>query len=114
MANIKDLILNYKQEPFGWIHTSIGDLCVFYHSAKDEIEIEKDLGKPFNKCQPIDFVRNLVRYICFLKSSLKDGKYKPDNPILTNDDILSLTESDLEAIAKLFIENSDYLFKKSI
>ncbi len=95
-------------EPCGCIHTLIGDLCVFGLSIRDQIELRKELGKPISKCNPADFVRKLARRI--LKQSLKDGKYKP----LTDADISSLTEGDLEAIAKLYVEHNEYLFKESL
>lgn len=114
MADIKKLILNYKKEPYGFVDTSIGELCVFYVSVKDQMAIAEELGKPISKCQPIDFVRSFSKYICFPKSSLKEGKYKPDNPILKNSDISSMTENDLESIVKLYIENNEYLFKKEL
>jgi DNA-binding ferritin-like protein len=104
----------FNHEPYGCVHTTIGELCVFCITGGDQEELHKELGKPINECEPMDFVRKFIRHICFLKSSLKEGKYKPDKPLLTNDDISSLTENELEAIAKLYIEHNEYLFKKTI
>jgi hypothetical protein len=95
-------------EPHGCIHTAIGDLYIFGLSARNQMELYKEVDKLLNTCNPADFIRKLARRI--LKQSLKDGKYKP----LTDADISSLTESDLEAFAKLFIEHNEYLFKESL
>jgi len=112
MANLRELILNLKQELHGCITTAIGEICVFGITCGGEEQLYKDLGKPISECEPTDFIRKLVRHICFFEPSLKEGKYKPDKPLLTNDDISSLTNDDMEAIAKLYVENSEYLFKK--
>jgi len=50
--------------------------------------------------------------VCFPKGSLKEEKYKPDNPILTDKDVNELTEDELEKIAGIYIDNNEYLFRK--
>lgn len=100
------------EKPYDCVHTAIGELCVFGISLGDQIKLYKEIGKLAGKCEPKDFLRQLAPYICFPKTSLKEGHYKPDNPALTSEDASSLTEEDLEAIAKLYVDNNDYLFKK--
>jgi hypothetical protein len=95
-------------ESYGCIHTLIGNLCIFGLSVRGQMELHEELGKPISECNPADFVRKLARHI--LKQSLEDGRYEP----LTDADISSLTEDDLEAIAKLYVEHNEHLFKKSI
>ncbi len=114
MANLRELIFNLKQEPHGCITTAIGEICVFCITGGGEEKLYKELGKSISECEPMDFVKKFIRHICFPKSSLKEGKYKPEKPLLTNEDISSLTKDDIEAIAKLYVEKSEYLFKKLV
>lgn len=101
-----------KREAFACIETNIGELCVFSINAKDQTKLHKNFDTSLVDCPPADFIRNLCVYICFPKYSLKDEKYKPDNPVLTNEDVNKLTEDELEKIAGIYIDNNEYLFKK--
>lgn len=101
-----------KQEAYACIETSLGELCVFGISAKGQTELQKNLDSSLEDCLPADFIRNLCVYVCFPKDSLKEEKYKPDNPVLTIEDVKNLTEDELERIAGIYIDNSEYLFKK--
>lgn len=101
-----------KQEAYACIETSIGELCVFSINVKGQNELRKKLDTSPEDCDPTDFIRNLCVYICFPKDSLKEEKYKPDDPVLTDEDVSKLTEDDLEKIAGIYIENNEYLFKK--
>jgi len=103
-----------REEPFACVSTTIGELCVFAISYAGQQEVYKELDNPTNEYKATDFVRKYARYVCFPKISLKEGKYKPDKLILDDNAISSLTDDDLETIAKLYIENSEYLFKKVI
>lgn len=105
-------LANIPYKPFGCINTTIGELCIFSISAGNEEELYQELYKPINECETTIFMRKFVSYICYPKDSLKEGQNKPNKPLLTDEDILSLTDDDLEAIAKLYIENNEYLFKK--
>ena len=109
-----DLDKMYNHEPFECIHTAIGELCIFSISCGSQTELYKEIAKPISECEPKEFIKFLISYICFSKTSLKEGKYKPDNSQLTNDDVSSLTDDDLEAIAKVYVENNEDLFKKLI
>lgn len=101
-----------KNEPYGCIQTAIGELCIFGLTVGNSRELDKSLGKPLDKCEPIEYARHLCIYICYPKASLHEGKYKPDKPILSPTDISSLTDADLEAIARFYIEYNEHLFKK--
>ncbi|RTE64247.1 hypothetical protein EH243_18335 [Amphritea opalescens] len=107
-----DLGKLFKREAYDCIVTSIGELCVFGINAKRQIELHKNLNSSLGDCIPADFIRNLCVYICFPKDRLKEEKYKPDKPILTNEDVSKLTEDELEKIAGIYIDNNEYLFKK--
>ncbi|MBU2882331.1 hypothetical protein KO525_06425 [Psychrosphaera sp. B3R10] len=107
--NISKLL---KQEAYACIQTSLGDLCVFGISYKNQTDLEKDLETPIKDCLPTEFIRNFCVYICFPKSSLKEEKYKPHKPVLTIESVKNLTEDDLERIAGVYIDNNEYLFKK--
>ncbi len=101
-------------EPFGCVTTTIGELCVFSISSANEQELLHGTGKPIKEYESSEFIRKFIRYTCFPKTSLKESRNKPVEPLLTDKDILSLTGDELEAIAKLYIENNEYLFKKLI
>ncbi|OUR73082.1 hypothetical protein A9Q78_05615 [Methylophaga sp. 41_12_T18] len=101
-----------KQEAYACIETSIGELCVFGINVKGQTELHKNLDSSLEDCIPADFIRNLCVYVCFPKDSLKEEKYEPDKPILTNEDVSKLTEDELEKIAGIYIDNNEYLFKK--
>jgi hypothetical protein len=101
-----------KQKACACIETSIGELCVFSINVKRQTELHKSLDTSLKDCIPADFIRNLCVYVCFPKDSLKEEKYKPDNPVLTNEDISKLNEYELEKIAGIYIDNNEYLFKK--
>lgn len=101
-----------EEKPYGCVHTAIGELFVFCISWGGQSKLWKEVGKPTEKCDPTDFLKLMVPYICFPKASLKEGQYKPANSVLTSADVSSLTKDDLDVIAKLYVENNEYLFKK--
>ena len=101
-------------EPFGCVITTIGELCIFPINWASHKEFRKALVKPINECDPTEFIRQYLPYICFPKTSLKEGKYRPDKPVLTDNEVSSLTNYDLDKIAELYIDNNPYLFKELI
>ncbi|MBS4049913.1 MAG: hypothetical protein KGZ69_01765 [Methylomonas sp.] len=108
------LKLSINLEPYTCISTTIGELCIFSITVGNQIELHSDLGKPISECDPIEYVKNLTRYICFPKNVLINGKYKPEKPILTSKDVDCLTNYDLEQISKSYIQNNEYLTKELI
>jgi len=103
-----------KQEAYACVDTCIGELCVFSINVKGQTELHKKLDTSLKECSPSDFVRSFCLYVCYPKESLKDNKYKPESPVLTDDDVNKLSEDDLEKIAGIYIENNEYLFKKLV
>lgn len=107
-------IANIPYEPFACVYTAIGQLCVFSISYRNEEELYEELGKPIDERESTDFIKKFISYVCYPKDSLKDGQNKPDKPLLNDDAILSLTDDDLQTIARIYIENNENLFKKLI
>ena len=101
-------------EPFASVKTSIGELCLFRITVGGQIELSKELAKPIKECEPIYYAKKLFRHVCFLNTSLRDGKYKPEKPLLSDSDIENLSSDDIESIAKVYVENNDSLTKKLI
>jgi len=101
-----------KHEAYACIETSIGELCVFSINMKGQTELHKKLGTSLENCTPEDFLRDFCVFVCFPQESLKEDKYKPDSPVLTDEDVSKLTEGELDKIAGIYIENNEYLFKK--
>ena len=101
-----------KPEAYACIDTCIGEICIFDINVKSQTELHKKLGASLKEQAPEDFVRNFCLYVCFPKESLKENKYKPDSPVLTDDDVIKLSDEDLENIAGIYIDNNEYLFKK--
>jgi len=97
---------------FGCIPTTIGELCVFTIAIGGIVALKKELGKPLKECEPVDFIKHFIRYICFPKSSLKDGVCPSKDSKLSNEQVSLLKEVDHEAIAEIYIKNNEYLFKK--
>jgi hypothetical protein len=101
-----------NKEPLAVVNTSLGELCVFQITVGGQLELAKELAKPLKSCDPNYFARKLFRQVCFLKVSLRDGKYKPDKPTLSDSDIESLSVDDIETVAKAYVDNSPYLTRK--
>jgi hypothetical protein len=105
-------ILQHKDKPISTIETSIGTLCLFSISVDNQSSLIKALNVSINEVSPQEYVKNLSVFVCYPESILKDGKYKPDEPVLTLKEIHNLSEADLEVIAETYVINNEYLFKK--
>jgi hypothetical protein len=108
--NLADLL---KVKPQATIETSIGVLCLFSISVGGQSELLKSLGATIDESAPNEYLKKLIIYVCFPESELKEGEYKPDNPVLTPEEIDELSEQELEDIAKAYVSNNEYLFKKN-
>jgi hypothetical protein len=108
--NLDELL---RKKLLACIHTTIGELCIFSIFSGGQIALHKELGKPLKECEPTDFVRHFVQYICLLKSSLKDGVRPSKILLLSSEDASLLTDDDLEKIAEIYIINNEDLFKKN-
>lgn len=105
------LTINRKKEAHDCLQTSIGKLCIFSIDFKDKSELDKQLGRPLKDCTPEEFVKNLSVFVCYPEDKLKEGKYKPDTPILRIADANKLTTENLEKIADIYINSDDSLSK---
>nr|VFJ73858.1 MAG: hypothetical protein BECKFW1821C_GA0114237_105510 [Candidatus Kentron sp. FW] len=106
------LDLKQGREYYSRLDTAIGALYVFYMQAKDLLALEKILDRPIKDCDPEQYVRNLATFICYPEKALLDGQ-KPDTPALLQDDVKRLTSSELDEIARIFLEHNDYLYRKN-
>lgn len=107
-----DLAKLQKQEPVGSIESSLGKLWIFCCSMKDQSELDEKLPQNLEKSAPEQFVRAFAQFVCFPEGSLKEGKFKPDSPVLPDSGLVRLTPEDLEAFARIYVENNQYLFRK--
>ncbi|RLA42369.1 MAG: hypothetical protein DRR42_23530 [Gammaproteobacteria bacterium] len=102
-----------KGKPCATIETSIGMLCLFSISVGSQSKLLKSLSAPIEETDPREYLKKLLIYVCYPENDLKDGKYKPDNPILTLEGIDEFSDQELEALAKAYVSSNEYLFKKS-
>lgn len=101
-----------SKKSIGRIKTTIGELEVFSINIGGQIALNKELGEPLRKCDPLGFIRHFIRYTCFPADTVKDGNVPSTNKRLSFEDILKLTDNELETIAELYIKGNEYLFKK--
>lgn len=96
-------------EPCSCFDTSMGRLCLFCYSIKD-IEAHRELlGGNIEECSSSEYVRTMAMFVCFPESELREGKYKPKEPVLTNEDVNRLSDGDLDIIAIEIIRNYKFL-----
>jgi len=88
--------------PISTIKTSIGVLCLFPISAAHQSSLLKTFDLSINEIE-LHYIKNLFVFVCYLENCLKEGKYKPDEPVLTLEDVNNLSEEDLEGIAKEYV-----------
>ncbi len=105
-----DKLINPK--PYDCIQTSIGRLCIFGMSLNDQSELSKQLSKDIRKCEPEEYIRNLLVFICYPEIDLKEDNHKPDSSVLNLDDVNKLDTNELNEISKIYVDNNIYLFKK--
>lgn len=107
--NLSDFL---KVESDSTINTSIGTLYLFSISVGNQSSLLESLGSSIDETDPHDYAKKLFVFVCYPEKSLKEGKYKPDVPVLTQEDIGRLSEKELEDIAQAYVLSNDYLFKK--
>jgi hypothetical protein len=90
-----------KWEPYGFIDSELGHIAIFALSAGADEDLEvatRRLG------DPVYFARQLARYACFPSDNLRDGKYRPKEPIFGMEEIKVLSNTSLAQIARFFIK----------
>lgn len=101
-------------KPYSCFDTSMGRLCLFDYSVKD-VEMHRELlGGNIEACSSGDYVRALIKFVCFPESELREGRYKPKSPILTDEDVRRLSDDDLDIIAVEIIKNYRYLCEENV
>jgi hypothetical protein len=106
-------ILTTKREADAQVSTSLGDFHIFGLTAGNAEKLRNEINCSLEKCSPEEYIRILSLFICYPKDKLLEGKYRPEEPILTKDDTNKFTIMDLEAIAEKYVENNDYLYTNS-
>ncbi len=101
-----------NQKAHGYLQTSIGKLYIFSINANNQRALKKQLGCPIKNCDPEIFARNLAVFICYPEDQLIEGKFKPDTPVISSNDVANLTGAELEKIARIYVNGNDYLYKK--
>jgi len=110
--DIRELL---KQRPIGAVETVLGKLYVYSMTVGGQKELHEALGKEIEKTEHNEFMEELVRFIAYPEgSAIGDEKLKPENVVITKDDVKKMSDDDLQAIASTFLDGSDYLFRKSI
>lgn len=109
--NLKDLL---DVDPLERLVTSIGDLSMFWLTIGDSAELLKDGGRALAVTDPSCFVRRLTKYVYYPSDQLREGKYKPEHPVLSDEELASLTDADIETIAAAYLRHNDYLYNEEM
>jgi hypothetical protein len=102
-----------KREPYQIIDTSIGQIALFGLTVGESNNIKKDLKTELQNSNADTYMTSFVKYTCHKVDALIDSKFKPQECTLTQEEISTLNTNDLDKIAKLYIDNNEYLFRKS-
>jgi hypothetical protein len=94
------------------IDTSIGPLSLFSMRLTDRTNILKSLDKKEDTEDPKEYVKTLLTYLCYPQSNLREGKYRPDETVLTDEDVSKLSDEELEQVADTFLIHNAYFYKK--
>lgn len=102
-----------REKAYKILETSIGKIAVFGLTVGEQNSIKKDLKSELQDSDAEKFILTFVKYTCHKIDNLDDSKLKPQIVTLNQEDINSFNTNDLEEISKLYIENNEYLFRKS-
>lgn len=108
--NLKQL-LNFP--PQATIETSIGPLSLFSMKVADRHNTLKSIAEKEVEKDPKNYFKSLLTFICYPPSNLREGKYRPDDTVLTAEDVNRLPDEELEQIAETFLKHNVYLYKKN-
>jgi len=90
-----------NRDPDGYLETEVGRLAVFDLSQSGRRELEKASNKGTTG---EDFTRLLARHTCFPLQQLRDGRFRPSQTVLTDDQLSALSRKSLEALAEVLLE----------
>jgi hypothetical protein len=90
--------------PMGFIESSIGRLALFSltFNASSEMKTklqDKVLG---GRISEVEFARAAAPFICFPAEKLREGQFRPSEPLLSEEQCAHLSEPDLQCIAQLY------------
>lgn len=103
-----------KDHPIGEAETHLGKVYIYSMTMGAQQELSSALGKEIDKSDPLDFMREFVKLVCYPEQSVDEEKLKPENVVLRQDDIEKLSVEDLELIATRYLDSNDYLYRESI
>lgn len=92
-----------KWRPYGFLDSELGYIAVFALSVGAEQNLEISTRRLDD---PIEFARHLARYACFPSEKLRDGKYRPKEPVFCIEEISTLSDTSLAQIARFFIKDN--------
>lgn len=103
-----DLKLLLKNQPplFSFQTSELGTLCCFTLRVKDWEQLS---GKQSESLSDEEWVRTFISVSCNKEESLKDGQFKPDGCLLSDDEVLRLKHSELEDFAMNFADKAPFL-----
>jgi len=107
------LNIDLRREPVGSVNTKFGELFIFRLSMGEQTQLHEDFTKSIKKVNSEEFVRKLIRFVCYRKSDLLEGKFKPEEPCLSSEEIDELSEDEIEDFAREYIKRNQYLYKES-
>jgi len=93
--NLSKLI---NRPPHGWLDTELGRLAIFYLSVSDIEQLRRDTKEISNGEA---FARELTRHTCFPADNLREGRFKPARPCLSEQQTLTLSRKSLESIIEI-------------
>tara|TARA_R110002012_G_scaffold244889_2_gene419866 strand:+ start:279 stop:1397 length:1119 start_codon:yes stop_codon:yes gene_type:complete len=99
-----------KTPPVSTVETSIGQLSLFSLKVGTTRDLRKSFPDSISEAKPNDYVKTLFTYLYYPSDELKEGKYRPDNRVLSLSDIEELAVTDLANLADTFLQHHKYLY----
>jgi len=93
---------------FSFQTSELGTLCCFPLRVKDW---ERVHTKQLEGLSDDEWVRVFISSSCNKEESLKDGQYKPDDSVLSDEEVTQLSQSELEDFAMKFANRDSFLKK---
>ncbi len=106
-------IKKFRQPFYQVLPTALGEVGVFFVSAKDEEKFLKQVGEALNSQSDEEFAYTLFPLICRPSSQFVEGKYKSPEPVFSSEQIKSLSKEELDEIANIFLNHNRHLYFKT-
>ncbi|MDI6449136.1 hypothetical protein, partial [Anaerobaca lacustris] len=104
----------FSPKPIGFYDSSIGRLAIYAISHGHHTKLVESLGGTLSTCNPRDFFKRIVPYVCWPAEKLDGDQTKPNAVAVMPDDVDKLTDADLDGIAGRYVESQDYLYRKHV